>query len=81
MSRHSRRYSLLNEAHHTTVNFTASLAKRIPAPTFVGSGHYKAPTVLRSFVVATHENRLIHSPPFPPRKFAEGERGFFACEK
>ena len=78
---HSRRISILDEPHRATVNITASLAKQIPAPTHVGSGHSKAPTVLRGFAEETHENRLIHSPPLPPRKFAEGERGLFAFAK
>ena len=78
MSKHSRRISLLSEPHLATVNITASLSKRIPPPTHVGSGHSKAPTVLCRFAVETHENRLIHSPPLPPRKFADGERGCFA---
>ena len=81
MSIHSRRISLLGEPHLATVNITASLAKRIPAPTHVGSGHSKAPTVLYRFAVETHENRLIYSPPLPPRKFADGERGRFAYPK
>ena len=55
MGIHSRRISLLGERQLTTVNITASLAKRIPAPTHVGSGHSKAPTVLRRFAVDTHE--------------------------
>ena len=62
MSTHSRRITLLGESHLTTVNITASLAKRIPARTHVGSDHSKVPTVLRSFAVETHETRLIHSP-------------------
>jgi hypothetical protein len=40
MSAHSRRHSVLDDARHTTVNFTASFAERIPAPIYVGSGHY-----------------------------------------
>ena len=78
---HSRRISILGESHFTTVNITASFAKQIPAPTYVGSGHSKATTVFRGSAVETHENRLIHSPHLPPRKFAEGERGFFASTK
>jgi hypothetical protein len=37
MSIHSRRISILGEPHLTMVNITASLAKRIPVPTDVGS--------------------------------------------
>ena len=81
MSTHSRRISLLGEPYLTTVNITASLAKRIPAPANVGSGHFKAPTVLRGFAVETHENRLIHSPLSPLRTFADGGRGFFVSPK
>jgi hypothetical protein len=81
MSTHSRRISLLGEPHLTTVNLTASLAKRIPAPANVGSGHFKAPTVLRGFAVETHENRLIHSPLSPPQKFADGGKGVFCFSK
>ena len=49
MSAHSRRLSLLSELHLATVNITASLAKRIPAPTHVGSGH---PRHLPSFAAS-----------------------------
>ena len=49
MSVHSRRLSLLSELHLATVNITASLAKRIPAPTHVGSGH---PRHLPSFAAS-----------------------------
>ena len=75
MSKHSRRITFLSEPHLATVNITALLSKRIPPPTHVGSGHSKAPTVLCRFAVETHENRLIHSPPLPPRNFADGEGG------
>ena len=81
MTVHSRRNSLLGKPHLTTVNRTASLAKQIPAPTNVGSGHFKAPTVLRGFAVETHENRLIHSPLSPLRKFADGGKGVFCFSK
>ena len=62
MSKHSRRISLLSEPHLATVNITASLAKRIPPPTHLGSGHSKAPTVLCRVAVETHVNRLITRP-------------------
>ena len=81
MSIHSRRISILGEPHLTTVNITASFAKQIPAPTYAGSGHSKATTVFRGFAVETHEHRLIHLPPLPPRKFADGERGLFVYAK
>jgi hypothetical protein len=75
MSKHSRRITFLGEPHLATVNITASLSKRIPPSTRVESGHSKAPSVICRFAVETHVNRLIHSPPLPPRKFADGEGG------
>ena len=81
MNTHSRRYLLLAEARPATVNLTASLAERIPAPTLVGPGHYKAPTVLRCLCADTHEDRLIHTPPLPLRILANGGGGFFAFAK
>jgi len=75
MSKHRRRISLLSEPHLATVIVTASLAKRIPAPTQVGSGHSKAPTVLCGFAVEANENRLIHSPPLLRNHSQMGEGG------
>jgi hypothetical protein len=77
MSIHSRRISILGEPQRTTVNITASLAKQIPAPIHVGSGHSKAITVLRDFAVETHENRLIPSPPLHLREKSQMGKGAF----
>ena len=77
MSVHSRRLSLLSELHLATVNITASLAKRIPAPT-----HWDRATqgTYRPLPRRCRNSREPDSvAPFASaKKFADGERGRFA---
>lgn len=58
MSVHSRRISILGQSHLTTVNITVSLAKQIPASTYVGSGYSKATTVFRGFAVEAPDSKV-----------------------
>ena len=60
---------------------SAYMYARIPAPTHVGPGNFKAPTVLCRFAIETHENRLNHSPPLSPRKIRRWGKGVFCFSK